>query len=192
MGVRACFQCLVDFIQKEGEIERFFDVCPEPDRERFFDIRLHGVGADGDDGNVPGFLMRAQALERFDAVHFGKIDVHEDEVRPVRPCQVDADLRLRRFEKPDILFGFEDLLDQRQVGRVVFYIQYREPIGSVGLRILCDRPQFFLSEPGFFSLREFEREGAALSRRAAERDGALHVIHQPLRDGEADAGPFDF
>jgi len=64
-----------------------------------------------------------QYFQRFKAVDAGQIDVHQDHIRLRCARDLDADVSVHRSHQADIEVARDDLLDQHQVGRIIFHIE---------------------------------------------------------------------
>src|SRR5208282_3695362 len=88
--LRREFQRLFERSHELSDLDGFGQIPEKSSLQTFFDIARHGVGAEGDYGDVCRHRVRAEDLESFDAADAGKIDVHENHVRLVGACQLDA------------------------------------------------------------------------------------------------------
>ena len=134
----------------------------------------------------------AQDFHRFDAADAGQVDVHQDHVRLIGAREFDAEIAVRRTQQAQVGAARDELLDQFQVGRVVFDIEQGASRRAVrrlrvrasaaarlaGLQARCARQA------------QFDPEHAAHADGAVHADGAAHQFDQPLGHHQADAGAF--
>ena len=69
------------------------DIGMETCGHRFFNVSIHCVGAEGNDGYIPGFIQSLQLFECLDAVHSRQVDVHQYQVWDMGSCQFDSKFR---------------------------------------------------------------------------------------------------
>ena len=87
-------QGLFDGLEQVAGADRLGDVAVHPGLEALLAVALHGVGGQGDDGQMQAgrLFLEADRLRRLEAAQFGHLHVHEDEVERL-PLQ-----RLERLE----------------------------------------------------------------------------------------------
>ena len=97
-----------------------------------FDIARQGMGAQGNDRDVRRYRVCTQVFQHLKAVDAGQINIHQNHIRKISARQRDTRIPIARIQHVDILIALEHLLDQHQVGRVVFHIKQGVP-GAVFL-----------------------------------------------------------
>ena len=73
------FQVGFDFLQQPRKIERLGFVIVAPGRDRFFAVALHGMGCEGDDGNLTKVWVGSETSRRGPAIGAGHSHIHQDE-----------------------------------------------------------------------------------------------------------------
>ena len=76
-------------------------------------------------GNVRRRRVGAQDLHGLDPADAGQVDVHQDHVRLIGARKLDAEIAIRRAQQAQVGAARDELLDQFQVGRVVFHVEQR-------------------------------------------------------------------
>ncbi len=64
-----------------------------------------------------------QLREHVPAGHVGQVEVEQDQVRPVLPGEVQAQAALHGGHQPDLGMVGQQVLDERQVGKVVLDVE---------------------------------------------------------------------
>src|ERR1039458_6634476 len=183
------FQCHVQRLHELMDLDWFGEVAEESSLQALLDVARHGIGTEGNHGNVRGRRVIAKNSEGFDAADARQIDVHQDHFRLVRARQPDTQISVCRSQQAHIRAARDELLDQHEVSRVVLHIEQRAQRRAVlDLRVWTCR--------GFGSVNgklwrgsrvQFEPEHAALSDNAVHTDLAPHQFHPPLAPHQADA-----
>ena len=102
--------------------DRLGQVAEKAGLESLAYVVRHGVGADGDHRDVAGQRILAQQLQRPDAADAGQVNVHQDHLGLLRASQGDAGRGVGGAQQPHVHAAGNELLDQLQVGRIVFHI----------------------------------------------------------------------
>ena len=89
-------QCFLDDIDEGIDFQGFRDVIVETRFQSLVNIRFPGGGTDGDGGDAFCFFPGFQFFECSQSIHSGKVDIHENEVGPMRARQLDSNLGIGR------------------------------------------------------------------------------------------------
>src|SRR5205085_10811371 len=119
------FERGVEGLQELRDLDRLREVGKESGHEAFCDVAWHRIGTEGDDGNVSGRRIVVQDLHRLDSADAGQVDVHQDHVRLVGPCQLNPLIPVHGAQQPQRRAARDQLLDQLQIGRVVLDVEER-------------------------------------------------------------------
>src|SRR5580692_88352 len=93
----------------------FCQVSEEASLETFFDVAWHGVGAEGDHGDMRGSRIFTKDVKGVDAADAREIDVHQDHVRQVGPRQLYAQVSFSGAQQADVGTARDQLLDEFQI-----------------------------------------------------------------------------
>ncbi len=104
-------------------LDRLGEVAEEARLQAFPDVAGHGVGADGEHRDVRRRRILPQAFKRLEPADARQVDVHQDHRRLVFPGELDAQQPVARAQQAQVRPARDELLDQLQVGRVVFHVE---------------------------------------------------------------------
>ena len=117
------FQCIVQGIHKFIDLDGFGEIAEESCLQSFLDIAGHGIGTEGNDGDMRRCRVFAQDFQRLDSADAGQIDVHQDHIREMGARKRYAEIAIARAQHAYMWVALNYLLDQHQVGRIVFHIE---------------------------------------------------------------------
>jgi hypothetical protein len=116
-------QGAVDRLGKFLEVDRLGQVAVEAHRHAALDVARHGVGRQGDDGDVRRARVGAQQLQGVGAVNVRQVDIHQDQLRQMAARHLHAQAAIPGRQQLQLGAVAHDLLDQGQVGGIVFHVQ---------------------------------------------------------------------
>src|ERR1035438_3656466 len=91
-----CVQSLRELIHPDG----FGEIAEESGLQALLDVAWHGVGTEGNHGNVRRFWVFAKNPQGFNATDARQIDVHQDHFRLVGARQLDTPGSVGRAAPP--------------------------------------------------------------------------------------------
>ena len=113
----------VDGAQEFCDVDRLGDVRGGTVGQESFDLSFSGVGAEHDHWEFGGARIGAQGAQYAVAVDVGKVEIEEYECGLVSAGKVEPEASLHRGYEVDVAAGGEDVLDQLDVGEVVFNVE---------------------------------------------------------------------
>ena len=177
-------------MQELCDLERLGQIVEEAGLEAALDVARHGVGAQGDDRDMRRQRIGAQSSQGFDAADARQIDIHHDHPRLVGAGKLDAQISVRGAQQLEVGALRYDLLDQFEIGRIVFHVQHQVARRAVRWLRPRERRQFGLPHHQQRRGRQpqFDPEHAADAHLAVRADAAAHEIDQPLAHHQTDPG----
>ena len=85
----------------------------------------HRIGTKRNDRYVRHCQVIAEDFHRLDPTHAWQVDVHQDHLRLMDACRRDTSLTVWRAAQMQIGAARDKLLDQFQVGRIIFDVKHR-------------------------------------------------------------------
>ena len=116
------------------DLDGLGQVVEESGLEASLDIAGHRVGAQRDDRDMRRRRVGAQDFHGLDSADAGQVDVHQDHLRLIGARELDAEIAVGRAQQAQVGAAGDELLDQLQVGRVVFDVEQRAQRGAVRRR----------------------------------------------------------
>src|ERR1044071_9430065 len=75
------FKCQVQRVHKLLDLDGLGEVTEEAGFQSFLNVARHGIGTEGNDGDVLCGLVLAEDLQGFDGADTRQISIHENDVR---------------------------------------------------------------------------------------------------------------
>src|SRR4029077_16079435 len=186
------FQAYVQRIRKLFDLDWFCQIPEESCLQDLLDVAWHCIRTDGNNGDVRRCRVFAQDLQGFETAHTGQIDVHQDHLWLVTVRKFDAENPVRGAQQAHIRAARDELFDQLQVSRVIFYIeQGAQRRAGLDLNIgHCHRFSSVNCKSWCSSCVQFEPKHASHPDSAFHADHTSHKFHYSLAHYQADACAF--
>ena len=147
MRVLRKFQRHVQRIHELVDLDGLGEIVEESGLEALLDVAGHRIGAERDDRDMRRRRVCAQDFHRFDPADAGQVDVHQDHLRLIGARELDAEIAVRRAQQAQVGAARDELLDQLQVGRIVFHVEQRAQRRAIAAPAVAPAPRARLPEP---------------------------------------------
>src|SRR5688500_1901323 len=116
--IGSCVAVAPDRGDEVGDVHWLGQIAVKTRRQEALGVSLHGLCGQREHRYRSRAFVRAQSIERLDAVHVRQLNVHERETGPVLACQFDRLATRCRLENP-VPSRPEDVPDQLHIPFVV-------------------------------------------------------------------------
>ena len=174
------------------KIDGLGKIIIHPGGEAIVAVAFHSVGGEGDDGDVRcraavlrgGLFQAADLAGGFEAVHFGHLAVHEDQV-VARAAEGGEHFAATGGEVIGVAGGGEGFGDDELIHLIVLG---NEDVAAAGGPEFAGRRSEWLGRGRSGEESGGEPEGGAFAGGAGDADLAAHEFGELFADGQAQAG----
>src|SRR5579864_4632464 len=96
------FQCSVQGMHELVDLDWFGEIPEESCLQALFDVARHGIGTEGNHGNVRRCRVTAKDAQGIDTTDAGQIDIHQDDVGLLGARELDTQIAVSGSQQAQI------------------------------------------------------------------------------------------